>query len=73
MGESIQGPRKGVAEAIALLLGVQPGKNNLCRLLLQIGQLLGCCSYKNNALHRRYSHVPAIGQRRCHSSIVGGM
>jgi hypothetical protein len=63
MGESVLGPRKGVTEAIALLLGVQPGKNNLCRLLLQIGHLLGCCSYKNDALHRCYSHVPAIGQR----------
>jgi hypothetical protein len=32
-------------EAVALSSGVQPGKNNHCRILLQVGQLLGYSSY----------------------------
>jgi hypothetical protein len=35
-----------IAEAVVRPLGVQTSVDNRCRLFLQIGQLLGCCSNK---------------------------
>jgi hypothetical protein len=37
---------RAIAEAVVRPLGVQPSVDNCCRLFLQTGQLLGCCSYK---------------------------
>jgi hypothetical protein len=53
MDESGQGTKRGVAvaEAIAGPLRIQPSIYNHCRLLLLIGQLLWCCSYKSYNLH----------------------
>jgi hypothetical protein len=42
MDESGQGLKRAVAKATARPLGIQPNINRHCRLLLQIGQLLGC-------------------------------
>ncbi len=68
VNESRQGPRR----AVARLLGVQPGIKSHSRLLLQIGQLLEYCNYKAMPSTWRYGVVPAVGQRRCHSSKIGG-
>jgi hypothetical protein len=58
---SHQGLKRAVAKAVARTLGIQPGIKRHFRLLLQIGQLLGCCSYKATHSIQCYSH---LGHRR---------
>jgi hypothetical protein len=62
MDESCQGTRRAVAKAVAFPLRIQPSIDNHCRLLLQIGQLLGYYSYKSYALHSVLQGYP--GHRR---------
>jgi hypothetical protein len=67
MDESSQGPKRAVAEAVGCPLGVQPGIHRHWRLLLQVGQLLGYCSYKAMPSTRHFGI-----QIQCHSSRIGG-
>jgi hypothetical protein len=59
--------KEDIAEAIACPLRVQPGVYNHCRLFLQIGQSLGCCSDKAMLSTQLYSQ-----QRQCSRSRIGG-
>ncbi len=61
-----------VAVAMAFNLEVQPDIRRPCRILLQIGQLLGWCSYKVTTSTRHDGCVRAVGRRQCCSSMVGG-
>jgi hypothetical protein len=55
MDESSHGPKR--AEAIARPLGIRRGVNRHCRLLLQIDQLLGYCSFKATPSTWHYSYL----------------
>ncbi len=57
MDESSQRIRRAVAVVVVRPLGAQPSIDYHCRLLFQIGKLLGCCSYKATPSTYHYGGV----------------
>jgi hypothetical protein len=68
--ESDQGPKRSRSQSLARPLGIQSNVNNHCRLLLQIGQLLGYCSYK--VTHSAHHYGVLRRWRRCCCSRISG-